>query len=91
MGVSYTLLEEEHTARTRGEEEECRYEPQREHLWSPQSKTELEDLCKSLSIPTSGYETEPHVTRKIKEAQAQRVPFRQETLDVRRHWRKTFE
>ena len=33
VGASYTLLEDEHTARTRGEEEESRYEPQREHLW----------------------------------------------------------
>ena len=49
---------------------------QREHLCRSESTGQLEDLYKSLSIPSPGYETEPHVTRKIKEAQAQREPLR---------------
>ena len=49
------FFEEEHTARTRGEEEESRCEPQRAHLRRSESTGQLEDLCKSLSIPTSGY------------------------------------
>ena len=49
---------------------------QREHLCRSESTGQLEDLCKSRSILTSGYETEPHVTRKVKEAQAQREPLR---------------
>ena len=44
---------------------------------SQQSKTELRDVCKALSIPLSGHETEPQLARKIKEVQAEREPLRQ--------------
>ena len=56
---------------------------------SQKNKTELGDLCKTLSIP-SGHETEPLLTRKIKEVLAERQPLRQATLDSRRHRRKTY-
>ena len=48
---------------------------------SQKHKTEPKDLCKSRSIPVSGHETKPKLTRKIKETQAQREPLRQEILD----------
>ena len=49
------------------------------------NKTELRDVCKVLSIPLSGRGTKPQLTRKIKEAQAEREPLRQATLDFGRH------
>ena len=55
------------------------------------NKTELRDVCKTLSIPLSGHETEPQLTRKIKEVQAEREPLRQVTLDFGRHRGKTYE
>ena len=52
---------------------------------SQKNKTELRDVYKALSIPLSGHETKPQVTRKIKEVQAEREPLRQATLDFGRH------
>ena len=58
---------------------------------SQKNKTELRDVCKVLSIPLSGRETKPQLTRKIKEAQAEREPLRQAILDFGRHRGKTYE
>ena len=58
---------------------------------SQKNKTELRDVCKVLSIPLSGRETKPQLTRKIKEVQAEREPLRQATLDFGRHRGKTYE
>ena len=58
---------------------------------SHKNKTELRDVCKPLSIPLSGHETKPRLTRKIKEVQAEREPLRQATLDFGRHRGKTYE
>ena len=52
---------------------------------SQKNETELRDMCKTLNIPLSGYETKPQLTRKIKEVQAEREPLRQATLDFGRH------
>ena len=54
---------------------------------SQKNKTGLSDVCKALSIPLSGHETKPQLTRKIKE----REPPRQATLDFGRHRGKTYE
>ena len=58
---------------------------------SQKNSTELRDVCKMLSIPLSGHETTPQLTRKINEIQVEREPLRQATLDFGRHRRKTFE
>ena len=52
---------------------------------SQENKTELRDVCKTLSIPLSGHETKPQLTRKIKEVQTERKPLRQATPDFGRH------
>ena len=44
----------------------------------------------SPSIPSSGYETKSHLTRKIKEVQSEREPLRQAILDFGRHREKTY-
>ena len=58
---------------------------------SQKNKTELRDLRKTLSIPLSGHETKPQLTRKIKEVQAEREKLRQATVDFGRHRGKTYE
>ena len=58
---------------------------------SQKNKTALRDVWKALSIPLSGHETEPQLTRKINEVQAEREPLRQATLDFGRHRGKTYE
>ena len=58
---------------------------------SHKNKTELRDLCKTLSMPLSGHETKPQLSRKVKEVQAEPQPLRQATLDFGRHQGKTNE
>ena len=58
---------------------------------SQKNWTELRDVCKALSIPWSGHEPKPQLTRKIKEEQAERAPLQQATLDFGRHRGKTYE
>ena len=58
---------------------------------SQKNKTELRDVCKALSIPLSGHETKPQLTKKIKEVQAEREALRQATLGFGRHQWKTQE
>ena len=58
---------------------------------SQKNKTELREVCKSLSILLSGQETKPQLTRKIKEVQTERVPPRQAILEFGRHRGKTYE
>ena len=52
---------------------------------SQKNKTELREVCKSLSILLSGQETKPQLTRKIKEVQIEREPPRQAILEFGRH------
>ena len=58
---------------------------------SQKNKTDLREVCKALSIPWSGHETKPLLTRKIKVVQAEREPLRQAILDFGRHRGKTYE
>ena len=58
---------------------------------SQKNKTELRDVSKAFSIPLSGHETKPQLTRKINEVQAEREPLRQAIVDFGRHRGKTYE
>ena len=58
---------------------------------SQKNKTELREVSEALSIPLSGDETKPPLTRKIKEVQAERAPLRYAILDFGRHRGKTYE
>ena len=49
-------------------------------------------MCKALSIPLSGHETKPQLTRNhLKEVQAEREPLRQAIVDFGRHRGKSYE
>ena len=47
---------------------------------SQKNETELRDSYKSLNIRLSGHETQPQLTKKIKEMQAERETSRQAIL-----------
>ena len=59
---------------------------------SQKNKTELRDSYKSLNIRLSGHETQPQLTRKIKDkSRARAVATSHRVLNLGRHWEKNFE
>ena len=71
--MAYTLLEKKtilHELEEKVAKSEMNDNPNVRAGLSEKNKTELRDVCKALSIPLSGHETKPQLTRKIKEVQA---------------------
>ena len=92
--VAYKLLEKKsilHELEEKATKSEMNDNPNVCAGLSQKNKTELRDVCKALSIPSSGHKTKPQLTSKIKDAQAEREPLRQATVDFGRHRGKTYE
>ena len=92
--VEYTLVEKKsilHELEEKVTKSEMNDNPNVCGGLSQKHKTELKEVCKALSIPLSGHETKPQVTRTMKQVQAKREPLRQAIQDFGRHRGKTCE